>query len=231
MASCKKDGNPNVTVSSLNVIDASQVAPLMTINFTFSPVAFSLNGWVSHNQQLPYGYVTEYANPSGNLPLELISSQDTLHPFYKNTVNFPAGSIHSLYVIGNSTTPETLLLEDHIPALPKIAYRVSSSSIFALTASRLPLICREIHQVRQNFPIWPISKSPTLKPIRLRVHLVQMATRLKSGMLLRAISLTTFTWYFKIFFCNTLVIEGLENDNTGNFPVSVAQVNHYVYNY
>src|ERR1700744_3294042 len=113
--SCKKDGPTTATVSSLNVIDASEAAPLMTINFTFNPVPYYQ--WIGfHGQQLPYSYITEYANPSGSLPLELISSQDTLHPFYKNTVNFPAGSTHSLYVIGNGTTPETLLLEDHIPA-------------------------------------------------------------------------------------------------------------------
>lgn len=122
LSSCKKDSIKTQSTSSLNVISASQAVPFLSVNFTFSPVPFSQ--YIGPNQShITYGSSVEFGNSSGNSPLELISSQDTLHSFYKNTLNFKAGGIYSLYIMGQNQA-ETMLLEDHIPS-----YQDSTSGV------------------------------------------------------------------------------------------------------
>jgi hypothetical protein len=224
LSSCKKDSINEPTLSSLNIINASQDVPALSVNFTFNPIAYSK--WLGPNQSpFIYGSNLQFGNPSGNLPLELISLQDTLHSFYKSTLNLKAGGVYSLYIIGQNQ-PETMFLEDHIPA-----YQDSTSGVRFINLSpdsqpvTINLVGNSSNQTEftslaykqiSNFKAYPAKSDFIANGYAFEVR--DAAT----GNLL-----TTFTWYIKPFFCNTLVFYGLENDNTGNFPINVFQVNHY----
>ena len=224
IASCKKETTSFPTASALNVINASETAPSVTVNFTFNPIAFSK--WQGPNQSpFTYGSSIEFGNLSGNLPIELMASTDTIHPFYKNTVNFPAGSTHSLYVIGNGNQPETLLLQDNIPS-----YQDSTSGVrfINLSPDSQPITIN----LQGNPPSQTEFLSLAYKQISsFKGYSARSAVGSSYTFEIREAAsgtlLTTFTWSFKIFFCNTLVIDGLENNTSGNFPISVFQVNHY----
>jgi hypothetical protein len=222
--SCKKDTGSFPAASALNVINASEVAPALTVNFTFSPVPFSQ--WLGPNQSpFTYGSSLEFGNLSGNLPLELIASTDTVHPFYKNTVNFPAGSTHSLYLIGNGSQPETMLLQDQIPS-----YQDSTSGVrfINLSPDSQPITVNLQGDLpsQTEFPALAYKQISSFKAYSAKStnssgYTFEIRDAISGSLL------TTFTWNFKIFFCNTLVIDGLENNTSGNFPLSVFQVNHY----
>jgi len=221
-SACKKVTIEAHNASSIKIIDASEYVPELTANFSFSPIPFSQ--WLGPNQgPVTYGTSVEFGKPSGSLPVVLISSQDTLHPFYKNTLNLSAGGSYSLYVIGQNQA-ETMLLKDEIPA-----FQDSTSGVrfVNLSPDSEPITIN----LQGNSPSQTEFTSLAYKqisdfksypaPITLKNYKFEIRDA-ATGTLL-----STFTWTFKRFYCNTLVVYGLENDSFGNFPFGIFQVNHY----
>lgn len=218
--SCKKDSVKTFNTSSLNIVNASINEPNVLVNLSSGPIIYSID-----QSNISFGSYLEFGNPAGNLPVTLVAATDTIHPIYQNTLNLPTGSIHSLYLIGQAPNISTLLLQDQIPA-----YKDSTSGV------RFINLLPDSQPVTINLQGNPASqteftslaykqissfKGYSCKSAYSGSYTFEVRDAATSNLL------ATFTWNFKPFFCNTLVIDGLENDNTGNYPVSVFQVNHY----
>lgn len=221
ISSCKKDSSNISTASALNVINASQSSPAVSVNFTLNPINFSL-----YQVPISYGSSAEFGNPSGSLPLVLISSADTLKPIYKNTLNFPAGSIHSLYIIGNANQPEMMLSEDKIPS-----YQDSTSGVrfinLAPDSQPITINLQGNPPTQTEFPSVAYKQISDFKGYSAKSAFSANGYTFEIRDAATSNLLTTFTWNFKPFFCNELVIYGLENNTSGNFPINVLQVNYY----
>lgn len=108
LTACKKDVIP--TTAALNIINASSDIPSLSVNFTLSPIPF-------YKQQglLSYGSSIEYGQPSGIVPLTLVSATDTSNHLFQGNLNLAAGGIYSLYLYGSLPKIDTLFLKDVIP--------------------------------------------------------------------------------------------------------------------
>jgi hypothetical protein len=127
-------------------------------------------------------------------------------------------------VIGMEPNLSTVLLEDKIPL-----YQDSTSGVrfINLSPNSQPITVNIQGSTLSRFGTLSYKQISDFKPFttkgqNLSNGYIFEVRDAQSGSLL-----TMFTWTPKVFFCNTLVITGLVNDNTGNYPVSVFQVNHY----
>ena len=219
---CKKELPKTYNVSSLTIVNATIGSNSVDVNFTTSPIPFYQNNGV-----ISYGSSAEYSNPSGNIPLIIYSSQDTVHALYSNTLKLNTASIYSLYLAGQESNVETLLVEDKIPAF--------ADSTAGVRFINLSLDSKPVTVNLQGNPPSQVEFSGALsyKQITPFKSYSDNSVYQASGYTFEIRDaatgnlLTTYTWNIKPFSCNTIVIEGLENDNTGNYPVSAFQVNNY----
>ncbi|MDB5089224.1 MAG: hypothetical protein JWR09_3218 [Mucilaginibacter sp.] len=115
---CKKDKNLNVTqiTSSLTVINAVPGSSPLATNFSTN---YTLTSYYKNALRINYGTFSssyEFGSHSGTTPLELYQYPDTLSsstPLYKLSLNLGSGSIHTLFLTGLLSSPDTLFTTDH----------------------------------------------------------------------------------------------------------------------
>ena len=221
LGACHKEPVKTYGNASLNVVNASQSVPGMAVFFNGIKSYFSV--WVgpNYNGPITYGGFDEFGQPAGNSTVELVSSLDTTHSFYKKTLNFSAGSIHSLYIIGRDA-PETLLLEDHIPS-----YQDSTSGVRFINLSPdskpVTINLQGNDATNTEFSSLAYKQISAFKGYSAKLPFLYNGYTFEVRDAASGDLLTTFTWTLKPFFCNTLVIGGLEGDGS----INVFPVNHY----
>jgi hypothetical protein len=133
-AACVKDtfDAKKPALTALNIINASPDVPTLAINFTAAPIPFYLQ-----QAKANYASYLEYGEPSGNVPLVLVSSADTTGHIYQNTLNLSPGQVHSLYVYGTAPNVSTLLLPDS--NVPILKDSVSGARIINLSPDAGPV--------------------------------------------------------------------------------------------
>lgn len=121
ISACKKQVINPGTTSSLTIVNAVVGSKPLVTNFSSSDTlpnyyrnALRLNygGWNINNQLGAY---------SGNQSLRLYQYPDTLEhssPLFNLTLDLPSHSIHSLFLTGTVSSPDTLFTTDKLPYHP-----------------------------------------------------------------------------------------------------------------
>jgi hypothetical protein len=115
--SCKK-GEIGVTPpAAINVVNS------MSASYGIFPV-FGTNANIDYANavSLPFGTSALFSPPAGSSPFYVIQSTDTaesLKPqrLFSGALTLDAGAIYSLFLIGDTTKPDTLFIRDQIPTL------------------------------------------------------------------------------------------------------------------
>lgn len=114
--SCSKTSAPSqpASLTIYNGMVGSNVVATIFTNGRY-------DDWFGNAGQVPYGYSLEIGCTPGRQPLALYQFPDTTAqsaPFYSLAFDLPAGTIHSLFLTGTNTAPDTLLTTDNPPYHP-----------------------------------------------------------------------------------------------------------------
>lgn len=126
---CKKENVVSTGTASLTVINAVPGSNPLVTNFSGN---YALSNYYKNALQISYGtYNTtyEFGAYSGITPLALYAYPDTLatsKPLYNLSLNLLVNTIHTLFLTGTTTSPDTLLTADQPP------YHSSSDSTMGL---------------------------------------------------------------------------------------------------
>jgi len=122
MLSCAKQSTPPSTASLTLINTVVGSSPSLVLNFSDTGGAIT---WYSTALKLVYGTWTAYTNMlgsySGEQKLAVYHYPDTsAHstPLFNLTLNLPAGTIHTLFLTGTVTAPDTLFTTDILPYHP-----------------------------------------------------------------------------------------------------------------
>jgi len=110
--SCKKDNVPPSGASSFTIVNAVVGSSALVTNFN----AGTALKYYSTAQQIGYGSFMEFGSYAGNVPLALSDLSDTTKAVYNSVVNLPVHTIHSLFLTGMLTAPESFLTTDNLPS-------------------------------------------------------------------------------------------------------------------
>jgi hypothetical protein len=120
MFSCNKIG-PGPGSATLNIINAVNGGnPLVT---SFAGVSakgqpLSLLNYFANASEIAYCSSWESGSYLGLTNLSLSQISDTLTTIWNGTLDLPIGSIHTLFLCGDTTNTDTLYITDHIPYYP-----------------------------------------------------------------------------------------------------------------
>lgn len=120
-ASCKKIELNVPGTATLTIINTVKGTSSLATNFngTGPLVNYYLNARkLTYNTALSDNRISSY---SGSVQLGLYNYPDTLPkstPLLLLSLELPVGSIHSLFVTGTVTAPDTMYINDHIPSYP-----------------------------------------------------------------------------------------------------------------
>lgn len=215
ITACKKD-NAVPTVAALNIINASADLTKLTVNFTQSPVPF-----YKQLAQIGYGASAEYSEPTGTVPITLISSADTLHHFFQGTLHLAPGDIYSLYVYGKLPSIDTLLLKDNNIPIHKDS--TCGVRFINLSTDSGPLSVNVQGSSTVDFTNIAFKNITVFKTYPLTTATINNGGYTFEVKDAGGNVLTTFSWSFKIFQNNTVVVTGSKASNS----VQVIQVNNY----
>lgn len=112
---CKKDSVDLTPLASLNLVNATVNIAAVKANFTSVPG--NVNYYNLITATTAYGANTAYgvlANTS--VGLAVASSVDSTKLLFNNSLNLASGSIYSLYLAGQSTSVDTILVKETIPS-------------------------------------------------------------------------------------------------------------------
>ncbi|WP_316799786.1 DUF4397 domain-containing protein [Pedobacter frigidisoli] len=111
---CKKDiaVNPEPLLASLNIVNVATDDFAVYINPFKSEIIYTKQN--SQNSPLYLKNSIVYGIRSGSADLKVVSASDTLKTFYSNTVNLEPLKMYSLFIAGNASKRENLLVKDDI---------------------------------------------------------------------------------------------------------------------
>ena len=115
---CKKSSQPPGT-ASLNIVNTVMGSSGLVTNFTSENADKSSESFSYHNSlDIDFGSFQEIGYYFGATPLLLAEKTDTNNIVFRGQLNLPIGSVHTLFMTGTLTQPDTVFTEDHIPYYP-----------------------------------------------------------------------------------------------------------------
>lgn len=203
---CKRETLPTIPSSALNVINASADQGSVYVNTFGSPIIYSRFAQLyGHSQQV-------YSLAPGNNNISVIAVTDTLHPFYNQDINVVKGGIYSLYVYGTAAQYQATVIKDNIPAVQDSSAGVR---FINLSPDSQPVTVNIQGSSNAEFTSLAFKQISNFKMYSAKTNVGGVynfeVRDAASGALL-----TTYSWYFKPFFCQTLVISGLQSDGSFN---------------
>ncbi|MDB5157281.1 MAG: hypothetical protein JWR50_1988 [Mucilaginibacter sp.] len=221
LVSCKKEVPQVFSTSSLTIVNVAVNNPNLSATFTSQPLPYS-----QFAAPISYGSFAEFGRPAVQTPLKIVSSADTGKAFYQTQLNFKGAGIYSLYLAsGAANKADAVLMQDTIAYL---ADSVAAVRFINMSTDSKPVSINLLGNTSSEFTNLAYKKITSFK--RYSANSQASVTGGYTFEVRDAATgtlLTTFTWTFSLFKSNTLVIGGLENDSSGNYPVSVFQVNNY----
>ena len=115
-AGCKKDSSTAPLSSSLTLVNIIPGADTLVTNFNGVTKQPSFQYYLAQ-QILPNSY-QEFSGYLNTVPLGISTSRDTTHALFNLNLTIAPGSIHTLFLAGTGTAPDTLLTTDQVPVIP-----------------------------------------------------------------------------------------------------------------
>jgi hypothetical protein len=113
--SCKKANVAPIGTSAFTIVNAIVGSSGLDANFDSN---VPLKYYSNYSTYISYGSFQEFSGYNGEIPLSLVDDNDTTKALYSNTLNFPVGSIHSLFLCGTLAAPDNFLTTDALPYHP-----------------------------------------------------------------------------------------------------------------
>jgi len=113
--SCKKEISSTKPVLNSAITIVNAVAGSDPVIMDLSGVK-PVSKYFSTAPQVGYGSFHEFSAVSGNLPLTIYQTSDTVHAMYKANLNLAGAGIYSLFLTGTDPAhPDVILNQDHPP--------------------------------------------------------------------------------------------------------------------
>jgi hypothetical protein len=216
--SCKKQNDAPTDLASVNIVNATVNLSSVKVNY-INPNAF----YAKITDQVSYGANKVYSIPT-NKPrmLDIVSSSDTLLSIYHKVIKLSAGNIYSLYLAGQSTAVDTILLKDNIPyradstagvRFMNLSYNSTPVNVTLSTTTTVNEFNNIAYKGITDFKTYPALKKNTSYVFQIRDGV--------SNALLTSYTLTT-----PRFFNCTLLLKGITG-GTGTNALGVMRVNNY----
>ena len=110
LASCKKQGfSSNQEVTVLNIVNAIPGSSGIIANIN-NKLPYYLN-----QTNTGYGAVKFYSFPGGSASLSLRQTTDTTHELLGLNLDLPNHKVHSLFLTGSVSAPESIFMTDDLP--------------------------------------------------------------------------------------------------------------------
>lgn len=215
--SCKKD-NVLTDLASVNVINATVNVTSARVNYQGLSVFYS-----ALNDKVNFGANKVYTIPANTLRLmDIVSATDSTISLYHRKIKLGPGNIYSLYLAGQSTAVDTVLLKDNIPyradstagvRFINLSYNSTPVNVTLSTTSTVNEFSSVAYKSITDFKTYPALKANTSYVFQVRDG--------STNALLVSYTLTTPR------FANcTLVLKGMVG-GTGTTALGVMRVNNY----
>ena len=176
--------------------------------------------------QIAYGNCWESGSYSGSVSLSLFQYPDSLDVLWHGNLNFQPGSVHTLYLGGDTSSVDTLLLTDNIPYYPILDSVAGLRFVNMVWASQpISVNLAGNSPTQMDFSNLGYRQASSFSQYSAN----SMASGLYSFEIRDQASdslLATFDWYYTLFKNNTLVLIGSDNPNNPQ-PVQIVSVNNY----
>jgi hypothetical protein len=223
--SCRRSSGPTISPASINIINAMPNSnPVIPVFNDVGPLQS-----FGEAQTVFYPFSMLYSPLSGMNTLYIVQNTDTTpielkQKLFAGTLTLKAGAIYSFFMSGDTTNPDTLLVQDHIPI-----YNDSSAGIrfINLSAGSQPMCVtmtgNSVNQLEftglsyKSISRWNAYNANSSIPGYYNFTIHDLAT---------GDSLTSVTWSYAAFRSNTMIICGSEASGS-SMPLQVFQMNNY----
>jgi hypothetical protein len=217
--------------AALTIVNAIDSNSYIITNFEPIGPKGTLNSlqYFATANQISYGNSWESGNYVDSVSLSIFQNTDTVSALWSGSFNIRTGSIHTLFLSGDTLAIDTLFTTDIIPYYP-FTDSLAGVRIINLSKGSLPMsvdiqgnpptqyeFSNLGYQQSSTFKQYPASSNSNLAQNGITFEIRDQA----SGTLL-----TTIAWSYTIFKNNTIVIAGSENPNS-NTPIQAFQVNNF----
>jgi hypothetical protein len=157
--SCKKNVIEPVQSTSLTIVNTISGHDTLITNFDGNK---QLQYFVTAAAVLPGSFNT-FSGYMGDMPLAISLANDTTHSIYKQTLNLPPNTIHTLFLMGTSTAPDVLFTSDDVQSTKDSVVKVrfvnistgSNSVSINLKGSLQPLVSNLTYKSITDFQSLP----------------------------------------------------------------------------
>ena len=217
-ASCHRSGGIDAPVS-VNVVDALPTGNTIIPVFGATAIPYYTALTVPSNSAV------QYAPSGGPNPLYVVRNKDTTQRIFSGTLNLSPGAIYSFFLSGDTTRPDTLLVQDNIPV-----YTDSSAGVRFVNLSPgsqpVEVNLKGSTSGQSEFSnlgykqIGAFKKYAAVSSVPGRQYIFEVRSQEGDSLLL------TYTWAYTLHKNNTLVLSGSTVSGTGQ-PLHIFQVNNY----
>ena len=226
---CRKTVGLLTGTSSLTIVNAVNGSNPLVTDFA------ALNGkgvieatlqYFSTANEIPYMSFWQSGSYIGPTSLSLCQISDTLAFLWSGTLTLPVGSLHTLYLCGDTSHIDTAFEIDMIPYYPN-SDSVAGVRFINLTSGSQPMSVN----IQGNPPTQTEFSNLSYKqPANFKTYIANSNAPGFYNFEIRDIAtdslLTTYTWNYTLFENQTIVIAGSENSNS-NYPIIAFTVNNY----
>jgi len=217
-SSCIKDTVSLSPIASLNVVNASVNLGAVKINFTdLKGLYSSITTTVAYGGNTPYGVLADVA-----APLTIVPTADTTKIAFTGQFTFNNGGLYSLYLAGQSTAVDTILVKETIPSYTdslcgvrfiNLSYNSNPVKVVLSTSSTVTEFPSLAYKQVSTFKSYPAKAANTS-------YIFQVKDVAKDSLV------ATYTLTPPKFFNCTLALKGMWG-GTGANALGIMRVNNY----
>jgi len=152
-ASCARTADVSGS-SSLTIVNAVTGSNSLVTNFTGSVGSKNASSFIYYSSalQIPYGSFQEIGSYTGRTPLSISDITDTMNSVFYGTLTLPVGSIHTLFMTGTLTTPDSLFTADIVPYYPYYGDSLTGVRFVNLSPGSTPVTV-DLQGVTDSIPV------------------------------------------------------------------------------
>lgn len=216
-AGCKKTHITTTPLASINIVNAAVNVPGIKVNFMNLPGQYASIPTISYGGNKTYSVLANLT-----VPVAIVTTSDTLHPIYSGNLQLTGTGIYSLYLAGQSTAVDTILVRETIPVHTDSSCGVRfinlsyNSSPITITLSATPTVVEFsnlAYKQASTFKTYPALAGNTSYAFQVRDAGTNTI-------------LSTYTLSTPRFFNCTLVWKGMVGGTGANAP-GIQRVNNY----
>ena len=225
LASCDfEDDNGFPQVASLKVVHAAVNAPDVHVDY----FGFQNGINFSSNPTLSFGNNERYTIPAGtDRDILIVDATDTTATLLTENLNFAAGEVATLFIVGQGNNPGSLLIEDNLSILSDSVMGIRFANLSVDSSPVSIAITGEANNVVSDLPYQGFSEYLEF-PAQSANGAYSFEFRDGSGTVLTSFDINPLQPGNIVARRHlTLALIGLSDDGQGGNSLSVARINNY----